>query len=150
MKINRKYFCAILVLISIIILCVFNARELGYLIRGEILETKIYYSNNRKNKLTLLLHTYGHGIDYDSYIYLIPGIYKNDKLPDPGNYIKFPDATAIFVKWEKEDSVNIYSDEEPIINTFYSSDYSVNIFVDRDFIDKLKLKQTDVVRYVIK
>ena len=141
--------CLIYSIIIVSVLYFFFHEDIRYYIRGEKFETKIFSSPKKEKHLTLMLHTEGI-FNYYSYIYIIPGINKYDELPEKIYGLKFPDGTGVYIEWKKEDTVDIYTCSKPELNNYHDKDYTINIHVNRNYIDELIEKGENVVRYEIK
>lgn len=125
-----------------------NKSEIDYINKGQKFDHKIYYSPKERNEFTVLLHTVGVS-DYYSYIYIINGKFVKNTIPKTKNFIKFPDGTGIYIEWINEEICNIFCDNAPEINNLKTSKYKVNIIVDIDKIDSLRMSGK-VIRYTVK
>jgi hypothetical protein len=141
--------CGILLFSLIIYLAVY--KDIKFLDKGEKFDFKVYRSPQNQHTLTLMLHTDGAGFNYYSYIYLIPGRYKLEKLPKEENYIKFSDGTGVIIRWEKDNLVEVLCDSSPIVNKFKSKGYDIKITVNRNYFDTLveEGKKDAFIRYKI-
>ena len=131
-----KWLLCIFLFISLVCFFLFW-RDIKMISDGERYEYKVYKSPQGKKSLTLLLHTDGAGFNYQSFIYILPGEYKQKKKPANERYIKFPDGTGVAIDWKSEKSVWILSDSEPVVNSLEAKGFVVKIKVDRSYFDSL-------------
>jgi hypothetical protein len=148
-KIMNKYFIIfIIVTILIINLTIFyfnNKKEIDYINTGKKIESKVFYSPQKKHAITVLLFTTAI-VDYESYIYVFDKEYKNSVIPKSNNYIMFPDGTGIYIEWEKEDYCTITCDNYPRFNKLTVLGYKLDLVIDKDKIDSLRTSGK-VIRY---
>ena len=145
-----KWLLCILLFILLLCFIVFF-KDIKLISDGERYEYKVYKSPQGKNSLTLLLHTDGAGFNYQSFIYILPGEYKQKKKPANERYIKFPDGTGVAIDWKSEKLVWILCDSEPTANSLETKGFVVKIKIDRSYFDSLVEKgYTDkFTRYTI-
>ena len=107
-----------------------DIREINQLIGEGKFEHRVYYSLSKKNKITLMIHTRG-WFNYTTHIYLIEGIYKEERIPLK-NLVKFPDGTGVFIEWETDRLCKVLCGVAPEVNEFQSTNFKFKIIVDRE------------------
>ncbi len=145
-----KYIIYTIFFFLVVIFLLFY-KDFKFINKGEKFDIKIYSSPQHRSALTLVLQTVGAGFNYHSFIYLIPGRYNNEKVPDGNNYIKFSDGTGVIINWKEEGLVEVLCDSEPIVDKFVANEYKVRIIIDRNHFDSLvkEGKKDAFIRYKI-
>jgi hypothetical protein len=77
-----------------------------------------------------MAHIDGAWFNYYSYIYIIPGVYDANRVPEDGNFIGFPESAGVIVEWVDSDNFKIISDYAPLVNRIENNNFSLILAVD--------------------